>query len=156
MPTLVPKPGSSTVTQEHLPGRNSGALHALGLSWVTVPQPPQNPNYRSCENGRARGAVASILQTRYRGDGGNCQVLYRHSSGMISIKSFRRPFTTRDCNSCNDTQGRLPRYNILPVRFSPAPNLASFPRWGNQMRLIRHQRNYISGRSVSICWAHEA
>ena len=33
--TLVPKPGSSTVTQEHLPGRKSDALLALGLSQVT-------------------------------------------------------------------------------------------------------------------------
>jgi hypothetical protein len=36
VPTLVPKPGSSTVTQEHLPARKSGALPALGLFWVML------------------------------------------------------------------------------------------------------------------------
>ena len=36
MPTLVPKPGSPTVTQEQLPGRKSDALRALGLPWVTL------------------------------------------------------------------------------------------------------------------------
>ena len=29
-PTAVPKPGTSTVTQEHLPRRKSDALRALG------------------------------------------------------------------------------------------------------------------------------
>jgi hypothetical protein len=36
VPVLVPKPGSSTVTLEHLPGRKSDALRALGLSWVLL------------------------------------------------------------------------------------------------------------------------
>ena len=34
VPTLVPKPGSTTVAQKHLPGRKSDALRALGSSWV--------------------------------------------------------------------------------------------------------------------------
>ncbi len=36
VPTLVPKPGSSTVTQEHLRIRESDALRALGLSRVMM------------------------------------------------------------------------------------------------------------------------
>ena len=36
VPVLVPKPGSPTVTQEHLPGRKSDALRALGLSWFML------------------------------------------------------------------------------------------------------------------------
>jgi hypothetical protein len=35
VPTLVPKPGSLIVTQEHLPRRIFDALRALGLSQVT-------------------------------------------------------------------------------------------------------------------------
>ena len=35
VPTLVPKPGSLTVTQESLPGRKSAALRDIGLPWVT-------------------------------------------------------------------------------------------------------------------------
>ena len=35
-PTLVPKPGSPTVTQEHLPGRKSDTFRALGLPWVML------------------------------------------------------------------------------------------------------------------------
>jgi len=31
VPTLVPKLGSPTVTQENLPGHEIAALHALGL-----------------------------------------------------------------------------------------------------------------------------
>ena len=34
VPALVPKPASLTVTREHLPGRKSSALRALGLPWV--------------------------------------------------------------------------------------------------------------------------
>ena len=29
MPTLVPKPGLPTITQQHLPGREIAAIHAL-------------------------------------------------------------------------------------------------------------------------------
>jgi hypothetical protein len=36
VPTLMPKPGLPTVTQAHLPARKSGALPALGLSWVML------------------------------------------------------------------------------------------------------------------------
>ena len=36
VPTLVPKPGSPTVTQEHLPSRKSDALRFLGLPWVML------------------------------------------------------------------------------------------------------------------------
>ena len=36
VPTSVPKSGSPNVTQEHLPGRKSDALHALGLAWVML------------------------------------------------------------------------------------------------------------------------
>jgi hypothetical protein len=35
VPTLVPKPGSPTVTQQNLPGYEIEATRALGLPWVT-------------------------------------------------------------------------------------------------------------------------
>ena len=36
VPTLVPKPGSPTVTQEHLPGHEIAAIRVLGLPWVML------------------------------------------------------------------------------------------------------------------------
>ena len=36
VPTLVPKPGSPIVTQEHLAGCKSDAHRALGISWVML------------------------------------------------------------------------------------------------------------------------
>jgi len=36
VPTLVPKPGTSTATQEHLPSYEIDALRALELSQVTL------------------------------------------------------------------------------------------------------------------------
>jgi hypothetical protein len=36
VPTLVPKPGPPTVTQEHLPGHETDALRSFGLPWVTL------------------------------------------------------------------------------------------------------------------------
>jgi len=36
VPTLVPNLGSPTITQEHLSGRKSAAIRALGLSWVML------------------------------------------------------------------------------------------------------------------------
>jgi len=36
VPTLVPKPGSSTVTQGNLPSYEIDELRALGLPWVML------------------------------------------------------------------------------------------------------------------------
>jgi hypothetical protein len=36
VPTLVPKPGSPTVTQGNLPSHNSDALRSVGLPWVML------------------------------------------------------------------------------------------------------------------------
>ena len=36
VPTLVPKPASPTVTQEHLPGRKSAAKRSIASPWVTL------------------------------------------------------------------------------------------------------------------------
>ena len=36
VPTLVPKPGSPNVTQEHVPGYKSDALSSVRSPWVTL------------------------------------------------------------------------------------------------------------------------
>ncbi len=43
VPIFVPKSGSLTLTQEHLPGRISEALRAPGLSWVMLNREIQSP-----------------------------------------------------------------------------------------------------------------
>ena len=48
MPTLVPKPGSPTVTQGNLQWRESDALRALVLSWVMMDRESCSLKIRVC------------------------------------------------------------------------------------------------------------
>jgi len=80
VPTLVPKPGSPTVTQGNLPDRKSDALRALALSWVmldcetrglkirvSVVQPSRAAatDARSAPEGRAKRVHSAPLATRF-------------------------------------------------------------------------------------------
>jgi len=60
--TLVPKPGSPTVTQEHLPGHEIAAIRVLGLPWVMLDSECRSLKIRVSRTGLHR---ANRLPQRY-------------------------------------------------------------------------------------------
>ena len=106
VPTLVPNPTSTTVTQGNLPRQGSDALRAPGLSWVILDREIRSLKIR----------VSVVRLTRAFGA--------RPSGSFASLVALagrlRRPNRLRSLGSCTFGWARYLRVQFVPEAFIKA------------------------------------